>query len=105
MAKTPIRKTGLPPGSLIYTGIQKSDEIITEFVRYNSDTIEQIDPDQHRELQPGFFYWMDVRGIHNPAVIEAIGKRFSLNRCYWKIYSIRNNARSMRILTIPFSSS
>jgi magnesium transporter len=29
-------------------------------------------------LQPGFFYWMDVRGIHNPAVIEAIGKRFAI---------------------------
>ena len=78
MAKAPIRKTGLPPGSLIYTGIQKSDEIITEFVRYNSDTIEQIDPDKPHDLQPGFFYWMDVRGIHNPAVIEGIGKRFSI---------------------------
>jgi magnesium transporter len=79
MAKQRIRKTGLPPGSLIYTGIQKSDEIIKEFVRYNSYTIEEVDPETHVELQSGFFYWLDVRGIHNPAEIEAIGKRFSID--------------------------
>ena len=78
MSKVRIRKTGLPPGSLIYTGIQKSDEIIKEFVRYNSETIEELDPNAEVELQRGYYYWLDVRGIHNPAEIEAIGKRFSI---------------------------
>ncbi|HZV43055.1 MAG TPA: magnesium/cobalt transporter CorA [Saprospiraceae bacterium] len=79
MSKPRIRKTGLPPGSLIYTGIQKSDAIIKDFVRYNSESIEQLDLDKHPDLQPGYFYWLDVRGIHNPAEIEAIGKRFSID--------------------------
>jgi magnesium transporter len=79
MSKARIRKTGLPPGSLIYTGIQKSHEIIKDFVRYNSETIEQLDLDKHQKLQSGYFYWLDVRGIHNPAEIESIGKRFSID--------------------------
>jgi magnesium transporter len=79
MSKPRIRKTGLPPGSLIYTGIQKSDEIIKELVRYNSEKIEPLDPEAQTELHPGYFYWLDVRGIHNPAEIDSIGKRFSID--------------------------
>ncbi len=79
MSKHRIRKAGLPPGSLIYTGIQKSNEIIKELVRFNPDIIEEIDPEKSIALEPGFFYWLDVRGIHNPGEIEAIGKNFSID--------------------------
>ncbi|HJW31188.1 MAG TPA: CorA family divalent cation transporter, partial [Saprospiraceae bacterium] len=74
-----IRKTGLPPGSLIYTGTQKSDIIIKEFIRYNADRIEELNLDLHSQLEPGWQYWLDVRGIHNPAEIDAIGKRFNID--------------------------
>lgn len=80
MAKQPIRKnTGLPPGSLIYTGIQKSDVIIREFVRYNADVIEEISLDSFEKIEPGYNYWLDVRGIHNPLEIDAIGKKFNID--------------------------
>lgn len=74
-----IRKTGLPPGSLIYTGTQKSDIIIKEFVRYNADRIEELNLETHTVLEPGFNYWLDIRGIHNPEEIDALGKRFHID--------------------------
>ncbi len=79
MASAKIRKTGLPPGSLIYTGDQKSEKILKEFIRYNAEHIEEIAPDQIPEANPNFHYWLDVRGLHNPNEIEAIGKMFGLD--------------------------
>ncbi|MEO5905336.1 MAG: CorA family divalent cation transporter, partial [Saprospiraceae bacterium] len=79
MPSVKIRKTGLPPGSLIYTGEQKTDVILKEFVRYNADHIEVIDIHKIPDPNPNFFYWLDVRGIHNPAEIEEIGKIFDID--------------------------
>lgn len=78
-SKPPIRKTGLPPGSLIYTGVQKSETILKEFVRYNPDEMEEIDLSKTSELLPGYFYWLDVRGMSVTSEIEALGKRFSID--------------------------
>lgn len=79
MAGNRIRKTGMPPGSLIYTGTQISDVIITELVRFNADKIEEIPFDTFTTAQPNMAYWLDVRGTHNPAVIESIGKKFNID--------------------------
>jgi magnesium transporter len=79
MPSVKIRKTGLPPGSLIYTGAQKSDQILKELVRYNADYIEEIPSTSKVSFEPNFHYWLDVRGIHNPAEIEEIGKQFGLD--------------------------
>ncbi|HZV71689.1 MAG TPA: magnesium/cobalt transporter CorA [Saprospiraceae bacterium] len=79
MPSVKIRKTGLPPGSLIYTGVPKSNLIIKEFVRYNTERIEEIELETVPESDPNFFYWLDVRGLHNPAEIEVLGKSFGLD--------------------------
>src|SRR5687767_1889352 len=79
MPSVKIRKTGLPPGSLIYTGVQKSDQIIKELVKYNAESIEEISLSDDLVFHQNYSYWLDVRGIHNPAEIEAIGKKFGLD--------------------------
>ncbi|MEP6647026.1 MAG: magnesium/cobalt transporter CorA [Saprospiraceae bacterium] len=79
MPSIKIRKTGLPPGSLIYTGIPKSNVIIKDFVRYNTETIEEITLDAIPESNPNYFYWLDVRGLQSPAEIEVIGKAFGMD--------------------------
>lgn len=79
MNEKKVRKTGLPPGSLIYTGAEKSDEIIKDFIRYNADYIEEVSFDKIPDPNPNFFYWLDVRGLHNTAEIESIGKMFGLD--------------------------
>jgi magnesium transporter len=74
-----IRKTGLPPGSLIYTGVNKSDEVIKDYIRYKADAVEEIAFDTTLELHPDYLYWLDVRGTNNPAEIEAIGQRYNID--------------------------
>ncbi len=78
MAPSKIRKTGLPPGSLVYTGATKSDEILKHFIRYNGEHIEEISFTSIPETNPNFHLWLDIRGIHNPQEIEAIGKMWGI---------------------------
>ncbi len=79
MPSIKIRKTGLPPGSLIYTGVPKSNQILKEFVRYNAENIQEIELETVPESNSNFFYWLDVRGLHNPVEIEKLGKAFGLD--------------------------
>jgi magnesium transporter len=74
-----VRRTGLPPGSLIFTGVQKSDVIVKQMIRYNAVDIEEIDPGVVPESDPNYFYWLDVRGLHNPEEIEQIGTSYGLD--------------------------
>lgn len=80
MTAAKIRKTGLPPGSLIYTGPQKSEEIIKELIRYNGEHIEELSVDKPPAFEPNYFYWLDVRGIHNAKEIEEIGTAFGMHQ-------------------------
>ena len=73
------RKIGLPPGSLIYTGVPKSTPILKELVRYNADSIQEIEIDTVPESNQGYFYWLDIRGLNNPSEIESLGKAFGLD--------------------------
>jgi len=72
------------PGTIVYTG-SKSDEIIPiHYVQYdethileeelNSDSIENIHPPK-----PGCVQWYDIRGMHDTALIEKIGKNFGIH--------------------------
>lgn len=75
----PIRKTGQPPGSLIYTGQPKDTSVYTGFMRYNAEAIHEIGVTTPPEALPGYQYWLDVRGVHDLALIESIGRTFELD--------------------------
>lgn len=79
MPSVRIRKTGLPPGSLVYTKSSLTDQIHKEYVRYNAEHIEVLPTITSPEPNPNYFYWLDVRGIHNAAEIEEIGKIFNID--------------------------
>lgn len=75
----PIRKTGLPPGTLIYTGEPKDTTVHQQFIRYNVEQINEISVTTPPESLPGYQYWLDVRGIHDLGVIDALGRTFALD--------------------------
>ncbi len=76
---TRIRKTGLPPGALIFTGVPKSDVIIKELVRYNAEHLDELDPEIPPHSDHNFFQWLDIRGLHNPQEIERIGIAYGID--------------------------
>jgi magnesium transporter len=76
-------KTGLPPGTIVYSGTEQTARVKLTLIEYNekeffekefhdlSDCLEHLRPDMVR--------WINVDGIHNIDFIHVIGERFSLH--------------------------
>jgi len=78
------QRTGLPPGSIIFTGKRKVDKISIYYVEYNeSKHTEQVLDNQtitkFCEPNPALVQWYDVRGLHDVELIKEIGKIFQVH--------------------------
>ena len=78
------RATGLPPGTLVFTGEQKTDVVHTHLMRYSleefseedaQDTIPEFDSGEQQER----VRWLDVRGLHREGLIETIGRTHQIH--------------------------
>lgn len=79
-----LKKTGLPPGSVIFTGNKKVNEIIIHHLRYDSKALENRVLDNHSETvfhqsKEEEVDWYDMRGIHDTELIQSLGKTFDIH--------------------------
>lgn len=78
------KTTGLPPGSVIFTGNKKVEKILIHYLQYDSETLEEKVIDSHEE---NIFHqspedkvdWYDMRGIHDSELIQLIGQTFDIH--------------------------
>jgi len=77
------RKTGAPPGTIIFTGEQKVDQSSINHLRYNIDectenvvNINQIEAISDSENHVD---WYDIRGLHDTDWLNQLGKIFSIS--------------------------
>lgn len=78
------KKTGLAPGSIVFTGDKKVDKIQVHYLKYNEFTLEDHVFDTHKTIvfkQPtdNVVDWYDVRGMHDTNLIEHIGSSFDIH--------------------------
>jgi len=75
-------KTGLPPGSLVFTGDRKVEHIQMHTIVYDGDSIQEDDIVQIQDFQPDpssdKVCWLNINGLHDVRTIEFIGKRFQI---------------------------
>ncbi len=76
------RKTGLPPGSLVFTGRKKVEETHVTLVQFNAEG--QIFEQHAKEKLPtpeegSLVSWYDIRGLHNVELMQALGERFNIH--------------------------
>jgi magnesium transporter len=77
-------QTGLPPGSVIFTGNQKVEKILIHYIQYDSETLKQKVLDNHAET---IFHqspenkvdWYDIRGLHDLELIQLLGTAFDIH--------------------------
>lgn len=83
---TTVKKPGLMPGSLVFTGERKVEKVSLEAFCYNQDEIRRVQVDKVEDIQalfqPGFLVWLNINGLHDPEVITQIGKQFNIDSLY-----------------------
>lgn len=77
------KKAGLPPGSLVHIGeiihpevtISLIDYDATKAIEYKNISLEEC----KKALEKPPTTWLNIHGIHNPEVLESIGRFFNLD--------------------------
>lgn len=75
------RKTGLPPGTLVFTGDRKTENPDVTVVRYRGSSYQE---NLLKEI-PAFpektdqITWIDIRGLHDISLIEKIGAAYHIH--------------------------
>lgn len=75
-----IRKKGLPPGSLIYTGHRIESPSFVNSVWFNEEVYEEQEyyAEEWISRSEGIL-WIDVRGLTDAKMVEQIGQDFQLH--------------------------
>ncbi|PLX75159.1 MAG: magnesium and cobalt transport protein CorA [Desulfuromonas sp.] len=77
------KQVGLPPGALIHVGQQKTEQPIISLIRYDLSSLDcQTDISLEQAAgsrQEGKVSWVNLSGIHDTAVVEAIGQTFEVH--------------------------
>ena len=75
-------KSGLPPGSLVFVGEQKSKKVRLELIEYDEDgcftkNIKKKQIDDIKKMHR--VTWLNVTGIHDVEILESIGRKFDIH--------------------------
>lgn len=81
------KAAGLPPGSLIHVGVKKTEKVGVRVIDYDEsqfqeNTVENIGEfliSQQTESVEKSVRWIHVSGLHETAVIEAIGRHYHIH--------------------------
>lgn len=77
------RKSGLPPGSLIYIGKQIAQKVKVSIIDYDENSFEEKTIADTKECfsfkDKPTVTWVNIDGVHDPAVMEDIAVCFGLH--------------------------
>lgn len=78
------KNIGLPPGSVVFTGSKKTEQIAIHQLTYSPNAIQEQAFNNHNKItflpeNEEEICWYDIRGLHDTQLIEAIGKNFQIH--------------------------
>ncbi len=77
------KKVGMPPGSLVFVGEKKVEDVRISYVDYDAENVQEGVVESIDECFPftdqPTVTWINVEGLHDVDVIEKIGERFNLH--------------------------
>ena len=82
--KKVIKKTGLPPGSVVFTGNRQVEQVLIHYLLYDPDKLEDKTFDNHKDItfhqsKDEVVDWYDIRGLHDTKLIELLGQTFTIH--------------------------
>ncbi len=80
------KKVGLIPGSMIFTGERKVEQVTLEAFCYNADVVRRVTLESVAEI-PDLItsdtqLWLNVNGLHEPELIAEIGRLFNIDALF-----------------------
>jgi len=77
------KKSGMPPGTLLYTGKRGTEEVKIEIIDYTDAKLQEKTTLNVEECFPfkakPTITWINITGIHKTGIIEKIGKHFEFH--------------------------
>ena len=77
------QKAGLPPGTLVHVGDERTEKVKIQVIDYNETSLEERDVKNVEECFPfrdrATVTWINVDGVHEVEIIEKMGKHFGIN--------------------------
>ena len=73
------RKTGLPPGTLVHIGEEKTAEVRITVIHYDEDIYEEKVADIEECLSSTGVTWVNIDGVHETDIIEKVGECFNIH--------------------------
>ncbi len=77
------RKFGLKPGSVVYIGRERTEDVHIDVINYSDSEYEEKRVSTIEECLPykdsPTLTWINVDGIHNAALVEKIGEHYSMH--------------------------
>lgn len=78
-----IDTTGLPPGTVVYSGEEQTAKVQITLLEYNEKEFlekEFVDFDECLlHVKPDMVKWINVDGVHDTALIQKIGEKFNIH--------------------------
>lgn len=78
------KKIGLPPGSVVFTGSKKVEQIFVHYLQYDANDLTEKTFDNHEQIivddsPDEKVDWYDMRGLHDTQLIEFLGQKFKIH--------------------------
>lgn len=77
------RKVGLPPGTLIYVGEERSEPIVINLIEYNESSCRESTIGKYEECkslnEPNTVTWLHIQGIHEVEHVREMGQHFDID--------------------------
>jgi len=74
---------GLPPGTLVHVGEQKAEDVTITLVHYDEARLDECQvthiPECPLPADETLVTWINIVGLHEPAVLEELGERFDFH--------------------------
>ncbi|MFW9916123.1 MAG: magnesium/cobalt transporter CorA [Candidatus Thorarchaeota archaeon] len=82
-ARRQRKKVGLPPGSLVHTGVQKIEKVKIQIIAYDEKNFMEKEVASIEDCLPfkgrPTVTWINIDGLHDAQVIEKIEKPFGIH--------------------------
>jgi magnesium transporter len=79
MPKRKSKKTGLPPGSVVFTGKQRTDAPLVKALVFDNKQMKASRQLPDIPTDEGRLAWVDITGLHEVDFLKQIGEKYSLH--------------------------